>query len=136
MRRAAITMLLTFALVGGGPVVPTHAGDPDFGRVWAADKVLKKGCHGYRYQYRVKPGGPEWSLETFLVDPRGETIASNAIDNASNDKRGHDRFRFCRYVTKPGKFKIRGKLSIYETEHTADKVVWVEPGYFRMRRPG
>lgn len=141
MLRIVVIAVMTATMLTGGLTAPTQAGNPDYGRLWAADKVLRDGCHGYRYQYRVRPRTNDWSLETFLRDPRGETIAHNAIDSDSNAKRGHDRFRFCRWSTRPGRFKIRGKLTIYHKaefpliEEDTQKVVWIKPGYFRMRRP-
>jgi hypothetical protein len=130
MKRLATVVLTTVALLATGQP-PAGAGDPDFGRLWAKNKILKPSCHSYRYQYKVTPGGPEWSLETFLRDPTGEIIASNALDNDSADKRGSSTFRFCRWNTQPGRFKIRGKLTIYDGYE--QDVVWIKPGYFRMR---
>ena len=118
-------------LLIGGLVSPASAGDPDLGRLWAKDKILRKGCHEYRYQWRVKPDTRHWSLETFLRDPSGEIIASGAFDNASDNKRDSATFRFCRWNTQPGRFKIRGKLTEYDGYD--QKRGWVKPGYFRMR---
>jgi hypothetical protein len=131
MRRFVTATCATGALLLGGLVAPADAGDPDLGRVWARDKILKQGCHDYRYQYRVRPGTRHWSMETFLRDPSGEIIASDAFDNATNKRRGSSTFRFCRWNTSPGKFKIRGKLTMYDG-YDQDKG-WVKPGYFRMR---
>jgi len=134
MRRIAVAALTVGALVGGGLAAPTQAWDGDYGRLRATDKVLKDGCHAYRYYYRIKPRTPEWALETFLRDPSRDTIAHNALDNFTDPRRGHSRFRICRNVTRPGKFKIRGKLTRYNgSEQT---VVWIRPVVFRMRRPG
>ena len=141
MLRIVVIAAMTGTMLVGGLTAPTQAGDPDYGQLWASDKVLRDGCDGYRYQYRVRPRSMDWSLETFLRDPRGETIAHNAIDNDTNAKRGSDRFRICRWSTRPGRFKIRGKLTIYHKaefpliEEDTQKVVWIKPGYFRMRRP-
>ena len=76
MRHIALIALAVGALLVGGLVAPAHAGDIRFGRLWAADKVLREGCHNYRYQYVVRPPTNDWSFETFLHDPSGETIAS------------------------------------------------------------
>lgn len=129
--RTAAAVLTTAALLLGGLSAPAEAGDRDLGRLWAKDKVLKRGCHDYRYQYRVKPDTRHWSLETFLRDPSGEVIASNAFENATNKRRGSSTFRFCRWNTEPGRFKIRGKLTQYDGYDQT--VGWVKPGWFRMR---
>ena len=129
------------ALLVGALVAPAHAGDIRFGRLWAANKVLREGCHNYRYQYVVRPPNNDWLFETFLHGPSGRTIASNTLDPAANPKRGANHFRFCNDVTRPGRFKIAGKLT-WRTcngmpgplDNCVKHVRWVKPGYFRMRR--
>lgn len=130
--RTVITGLITAVLFAIGMPAAT-AGDPDFGRMWRADGVLRPSCHNYKYHYKVTPPKPNWSLETFLVDPRGETIASGALDSAIDPKRGTARFRFCRYNTTHGRFKLRGKLT-YDDGYD-QFVKWVKPGYFRLHKP-
>jgi hypothetical protein len=130
--RTTITGLLAGLLLVLGMPAAT-AGDPDFGRVWRGDGVLRQGCHNYKYQYRVKPPTKVWALETFLVDRRGETVASGVLGYGADPKRGTAKFRFCRYNTVPGKFKVRGKLTWYITNEES-KVRWVEPDHFRLRR--
>jgi len=131
------------ALLAGALVAPAHAGDLRFGRLWAGNKVLREGCHGYRYQYVVRPPTQGWLFETFLHAPSGRTIASNTMDNKANPRRGSNHFRFCNDVARPGRFKITGKLS-WKTcnglpgpaQECVRHVRWVKPGHFRMRRPG
>lgn len=130
MRTMIAGALAGTLLVLGMPAAT--AGDPDFGRMWRDDGVLRKGCHDYKYQYRVKPPKPDWALETFLVDPNKETIANGGFASEIDPKRGTGKFRFCRYNTTPGKFKIRGKLT-YRDGYD-QWVVWVKPGYFRLRK--
>jgi hypothetical protein len=131
-------MIAVGALLLGVLVAPAQAGNIRFGRVWAADKVLREGCHGYRYQYVVRPRSNDWLFETFLHGPSGRTIASNTMDPAVSRKRDSSRFRFCNDVTRAGRFKITGKLS-WQTCNLLGEctrhVHWVKPGYFRMRRP-
>jgi hypothetical protein len=133
MKRLATVLAALVALLGAGLTAPADAGNPDLGRLWAGDKVLRQGCHNYRYQYRVTSAAEEWSLEVYLRDPTREIIASNTKDSMVDPKRGHGTFRFCRYNTQPGRFKIRGKLTRYDGYE--QKVGWVRPGFFRMRRP-
>ena len=126
------------ALLVGALVAPAHAGDIRYGRVWAADKVLREGCHGYRYQYVVRPRTNDWSFETFLHTPSGRTIASGGFHFGVDPRRGAGHFRFCNDVTRPGRYKIRGKLTWKSCDilgHCTKHVRWVKPGYFRMRRP-
>ena len=129
--RTVLAGLLTGTLLVLGTPAAT-AGDADFGRMWRKDGVLKAGCHNYKYHYRVKPPKPDWALETFLVDPAKETIASGGVISDVDPKRGSETFRFCKYNTRPGKFKLRGKLT-YRDGYD-QWVVWVKPGFFRLRR--
>jgi hypothetical protein len=127
-------VMLTLGLAVGLPAgLPTaSAGDADFGRLWRHDGVLRDGCHNYKYHYKVKPPKRDWALETFLVDPRKETIASGGFISDYDEKKGTGKFRFCRYNTEPGLFKIRGKLT-WRNGYD-QKVKWVKPGFFRLRR--
>lgn len=130
MRTALAGVITGTLLLFGMPAA--SAGDPDFGRMWRQDGVLRHGCHNYKYHYRVKSPKPDWALETFLVDPRKETIASGGLISDVDPRRGTATFRFCRYNTVPGKFKLRGKLT-YRDGYD-QWVEWVKPGYFRLRR--
>jgi hypothetical protein len=130
------------ALLAGALVAPAHAGNIRFGRLWAADKVLREGCHNYRYQYVVRPRTNDWLFETFLHGPSGGTIASNTMDAEANRKRGSGDFRFCNDVTHAGRFKITGKLTWKSCNdlpgplmECKKRVRWVRPGSFRMRHP-
>ncbi len=129
------------ALLVGALVAPAHAGPIRYGRVWAADKVLREGCHNYRYQYVVRPRTNDWSAETFLHAPSGRTVASGGLHFGVDPKRGTGSFRFCNDVTRPGRFKITGKLTWRSCNdlpgplnECKKHVRWVKPGYFRMRR--
>jgi hypothetical protein len=143
MRRIALIALAVGALLVGGLVAPSLAGEIRFGRTWAADKVLREGCHGYRYQYVVRPGTNDWSFETFLRNPSGRMIASNGFHFGADPKRGAGSFRFCNDVTRTGRYKIAGKLT-WRTcndlpgplNECKRHVHWVKPGFFQMRRPG
>jgi hypothetical protein len=143
MRRIALIALAVGALLVGGLIAPSHAGEIRFGRTWAADKVLREGCHGYRYQYVIRPGTNDWSFETFLRNPSGRMIASNGFHFGVDPKRGAGSFRFCNDVTRIGRYKIAGKLT-WRTcndlpgplNECKRHVHWVKPGFFQMRRPG
>lgn len=130
MRTTIAGLLAGLLLVLGMPAAT--AGDPDFGRLWRDDGVLRQGCHDYKYRYRVISPKPDWALETFLVDPNKETIANGGFASNVDPKKGTGKFRFCRYNTSPGKFKIKGKLTYYDGWDKS--VVWVKPGYFRLRK--
>ena len=139
MLRTATLALLTSILAGLiAAAGPSAALAGSYGHTGARDGILRNGCHGYRYHYVVSPPSSDWLLETFLRDPRHRRLASNVFISDSEDERGHHRFRFCRYSTRPGRFTIRAKLTWYthdilgnETTHHA----WLDPSHFRLRRP-
>ena len=103
------------------------------GHTHADDGVLRDGCHDHAYRYVVGVRTNDWTLETFLDDRTGDTVASGAYSADSDPKRAHRIFRFCRYSTHAGTFKIRAKLTWYTD--AGDHVRWFKPSYFRLRRP-
>ena len=128
------------ALLVGALVAPANAGDTRFGRLWAADKILREGCHGYRYQYVVRPRTNDWAFETFLHAPSGRQLASGGFHFGADPRRGDGRFRICNDTTRPGRFKITGKLTWRRCNDLpgplgscTKRVRWVKPAYFRMR---
>ncbi len=132
MWRISAAGVIAGALLAAGLPAAT-AGDADFGRLWRDDGVLRPTCHDYRYHYKVKPPTDDWMLETFLVDPRRHTIASDGRIAGADPKKGVGTFRFCRYNTTYGKFKVRGKLT-YRDGYD-QRVTWIKPGFFRLRKP-
>ncbi len=128
VRAAIVACLSVLLLIVGQPAAVS--GNAEFGRTWAKDRVLRAGCHDYRYQYKVKSPEEDWALETFLVDPDKREVSSGQLLYNSDPARGSSTFRVCRNVTTNGKFKIRGKL----TYGADDTVVWIEPGRFRFRK--
>ena len=125
--------LLTALLCGMLGIVAPAVARAGYGHTGAANRVLRSGCHGYRYHWVIKPRTNDWLLETYLRDPRGTHLASGMFDSDSEQKRDHSRFRFCRYSTRPGRFTIKAKLTWYNgyTEHH----VWLDPSHFRLHRP-
>lgn len=130
-RSAIIALLLALTCVVGSP--PAVANTSKFGHTGAPDRVLKPSCHNYRYHFVVKAPSDEWVLETFLIDPTGDTLASGTFFSESEQNRDHSHFRICRPNTRPGKFAIRAKLTWYygyEEQHA----VWFKPSHFRLYR--
>ena len=126
--------LLVALVLGCGLLVaaPASAWDADYGRVWRGDGVLKHGCRGYVFRYRVRPGNNDWGAEFFLVGPGREGLGTVNRTSSNDPKRGRGKFRVCRSATRPGKFRIGGKLTIIRGY---DKSVhWVKPARFRLRR--
>ena len=138
LRTATLALLTTIVaglLVATGPGA---AQARSYGHTGAGDGILRTGCHGYRYHYVVEPPTNDWILETFLMDPRHRRIASNAFSSDSEHKRGHGKFRFCRYSTSPGRFTIRAKVTWYTTPILgAQKAhrAWLDTSHFRLRLP-
>ena len=84
-----------------------------YGHVGAADRVLRHGCHHYRYHYVVKAPTHDWILETWLFDPRGRPRGSGDFTPGSDPRRGHAHFGICRSTVVPGRFTIRARLTWY-----------------------
>jgi hypothetical protein len=127
--------VLATLLLAGGVVAPADGTTTSsYGHTHRGDGTLRNGCHNYRYKYVVATPTNDWTLETFLVDPTGETLASGAFLSDSDPRRGHGRFRFCRYSTRAGTFTIRAKVHWYNgsEEHKA----FFKNSHFRLRRPG
>ena len=129
----ALTRLLVALALGCGVLVaaPATAWDADYGRVWRGDGVLQSGCHDYAFRYRVRPGPHDWSAEFFLIGPGREGLGTVNRLSGHARKKGHGKYEVCRVSTRPGKFRIRGKLTVirgYEREKH-----WVRPAHFRLR---
>ena len=138
----ALRIVFSALILTAGLLVaaPASAGDADYGRAWRADGVLKGGCNKYGFNYRVRPKSDDWAVEFFLVDPTGEGLGTEIKDSTIDPKRGRGKYKICRNTTRPGQFKIRGKLTIYKDKPFPEQgqtktEKWIKPGYFRLRRP-
>lgn len=135
-------LLTTVALLFGGTTVteaPRSAGEKypmaQYAKTSAKDGVLRKGCRNYKYRYAIKPPSEIWGLETFLVDPTGETIASGGFLSGSDETSGSSTFRFCRPLTRPGVFTIKGKFTYRETSQSNPISGAIKPVKFRLSKP-
>ncbi|MGH3347602.1 MAG: hypothetical protein ACRDO4_11525 [Nocardioides sp.] len=136
-KNVLVALTLACGLVLGVLPPPAVAGSAEYGRTWRKDGVLRAGCHDYRFNYRVRPGnvqpGNDWAVEFFLIDRRGRGVASEVKDSEIDPRRGKGTFGLCPTSTVPGRFKIRGKLSVYDGWAPVEEV-WIKPGRFRLRR--
>jgi len=149
LRRLLCAVGLALGLLVTSLPAPAIAGSSEYGRTWRQDGTLRAGCQDYAFKYRVKPGNvlqprESWLFEAFLLDRKGKNVAHAAKDSSMDPKRGSGVFEFCGPSTVPGRFKIRGKLTVYPADdgihipgETSEPgtVKWVKPGYFRLRRP-
>lgn len=116
---------------------PSAAQWKQMGSTWSKWKrVLRKGCHNYSYTYTVKPpssAGTAWSLETFLIGPRGGHLASDVILGGADGKHGTKVWRICKSSTVPGKFTINAKLTynIDPDQYSG----WIATRHFRLTKP-
>ena len=128
--RSLLALLVaTLVVLSSGPA---EAGS--VGHTWAPDGTLRSGCHNYRYHYVIKTPTNDWTLETFLVDPTGDTLASGTFISGTDPRRGPGRFRFCRYSTRPGTFTIRAKVHWYSGPGSEEHRRWFKPSTFRLTR--
>ena len=137
-----LSRLVTALVMALGLLVTTMpasalAGSAEYGRAFRKDGVLRPGCQDYGFRYVAKPGqvqpGNDWSLELFLTDKRGDGVGSVLKDSEIDPRRGRGVYTLCRTTTLPGRFRIRGKLSVFDGYELVDKV-WIKPGFFRLRR--
>ena len=130
LKRLLLALVLWCSMLVAAPATAWDAG---YGRVWRGDGVLRAGCRDYPFRYRVRPGNNDWGAEFFLIGPGREGLGT-VIKLSNNDRRkGRDAFEVCRTATRPGRFKIRGKLTI--SHGIEQEVHWVKPVRFRLRRP-
>src|SRR3712207_6922137 len=57
------------------------------GSVHSGDGRLERGCQTHGYRYRVRPGNSDWSLELFLVGPRGKQVATGYEWKGNEDRK-------------------------------------------------
>lgn len=130
--------LLPFPLLPGGnggstQAAPSAAQFRSMGSTHEANGTLRRGCHRYRYTYRVSPPSDQWSLETFLVGPHGAGLGSDDVISGADPRSGVKHWRICRSNTRPGRFTIKGKLTYNDYPDTYSG--WISPSHFRLHRP-
>lgn len=101
------------------------------GSVRSRDGVLRRGCQSHPYRYRVRAGDSDWSLELFLVDRRGRTVANGYEWKDADPAKGRGRFRFCAEATTPGRFTVRARLTWDDGAYHEKRL---EPRRIRLRR--
>jgi hypothetical protein len=114
-----------------GLLDPVNAPLPAEATVWSPDGVFEQGRQEHGFRYRVQTDEPSWSIELFLVDPRGRQIGFSNHRAESDPASGRGTFRFWSQSTVPGKFTIRAKLTWGDYDR-AEK--WLAPQTFRLRR--
>jgi hypothetical protein len=134
---AAVALAISLAPAGGSAAWAWTTG---YCHVGARDGTLRAGCHRYRYHYVVKPGSADWTLETWLSDPRGKPRGAGDLFAGSDPKEGHDSFGLCRASVVPGRFTITARLRWYTpgtlpTDPLTRHTVWFRPAHFRLSRP-
>ena len=146
LKRLVTALVTALGLLATSVPAGALAGSSEYGPAWRKNGVLREGCRDYTFQYRVKPGnvhpGEDWAAEFFLTDRRGKGLGTVIKDSAIDPKRGQGVYEICRNTAEPGRFKIRGKLSVDTpddgnplTPPEVDTVKWIKPGYFRLRLP-
>jgi hypothetical protein len=138
MKRLVVALLAALLLPLGALPATTGAAAADDGeataKVWSGDGVLRAGCpgHGYRYAVRV-PSGDSWSLEIYLVNRRGRTVAMDYQVKGGDPRKGKGRLQFCSQNMRPGRYKVKALLiwSHYSDEYHE----WATPRTIRLRRP-
>ena len=139
-RRLAAAVLTAAALAVTPPAIALPDAEDELhslqhvratGSVHSSDGVFERGCQSHGYRYRVRAEGSDWSLELFLIDPRGKQIATGYEWKGSDPKRGRGRFEFCAQATRPGKFTVRSRLTWDDGQYHEKRL---EPRTIRLRR--
>lgn len=132
--RSALTALaVALLLVAGTLTAPAHAYREDLGQLTMKSRFLKHGCHDYRYRYAVDPPPGDWALEIFLVHKRsGTSVAHGGVVGGQEATSGVRRFRLCRPSTRPGRYVVRGRLSVQDAFDYREW--WIRPDHFRFYR--
>jgi hypothetical protein len=103
-----------------------------WGKTSAPDQRFRKGCHHYKYRYRIDPPSQDWMLETFLRGPGGKQLASDGFLAGNDPESQRTTFEVCGATTRPGRFTIRAKVTYRDgfEEH----VVKLRKTRFRIMR--
>ncbi len=107
--RMAAAMLSTLLVVGVGTLATGPAKavsatlvEAGTGTTAMPDQVLRRGCRSYAYTYSVSTSTGDWVLETFLVDPDGNSVSSGVFISDSEPAAGSAAFGVCRSATRFG----------------------------------
>jgi len=142
---AALTLLVSLVAVPGltGAAAPASASSatatsdplvrPDWGSTSAPDATLKRSCHQYAYSYAITPPPGDWSLETFLVGPRGKAAGSGYFVTGKDALSGTSTWQLCKRSTKGGIYTIRALLSVQNGSDVVEG--WLPDSTFRLRKP-
>ena len=141
---AGAALLLSSGLMVSTPTTAAAPGyDIDNPKTWGAtrapDQVLKRGCHRYRYHYRIDV--PDWAAEIILVNRRGVEITNDVIFHVTEPRKGWRRWstEICRASTVYGKHRIKMKITWDPdkgSDPTPDNIDgWTKVSTFRMKRP-
>ncbi len=136
MRRTVLALVCALAVVvptGAAPLAQAAPESHRWGQLSAPDGVLRDGCRSYPYQYRLTPPPGDWQLETFLIDPRGRRLGHHQLLSSYQPERGRRSFRVCRVSTVPGRFLVRGYLTVDNGPDDRHQG-WIKPAHFRLRR--
>ncbi len=136
-RRGGV-VVACLALLLGAAAAP--AGATSYGSIHAHDGTLRHGCHAYHYRYAVQPPTGDWTLETWLHDPRGKKRGYGYFLVGGDPEKARPSFTICSRKVVPGRFTITARLTWYDepvlpilpaTEH----VVRLTPARFELARP-
>ena len=106
---------------------------PEWGSTSAENATIKRSCHQYAYSYAITPPEGDWSLETFLVGPRGKAYGSGYFVTGKDELSGTSTWRLCKRSTKGGVYTIRAKLSVQNGTELVEG--WLPDSTFKLRKP-
>ena len=117
MKNLTAALLASLALVAATLSLPGAApagAEASWGQVTARKQTIKKGCRDYRYSYRISVPGDAWMAEDTLVSPNGRKVATCTYDSDTRPDAGTGTWELCSATTKPGRYRIRLKVTSYD----------------------
>lgn len=120
------------ATSGSGSTPPTSAQIKKMASLSEANATLRAGCQRYTYDYRISPPESQWSLETFLVGPKGERLGSDDILSGADPTTGTKTWTICKTNAEAGRFTVKGKFTYndYPEQYSG----WIQPTTFTLTK--
>ena len=130
----SVVLCAIVALGLPSPAVAAEEEHPEWGSTSAPDAVLKKGCKGYAYSYRVTP--PEegdWSLELFFYGPKGKRVGSAYFLYGGDPEADTRKLTLCKKTVRTGRYTIEAFFSMEDGNPSLEG--WLPTSHFRLHRP-
>jgi hypothetical protein len=118
---------------------PAHPDAASSARQFSRPPSSPRRPRRYRYHYVVEPGTSDWTLETWLYDPRRRPKGSDDFQGGGDPVDGHGSFGLCQVGSRYGRYTIKARLRWYDDpvlplQHSTQHTVWLKPARFHLHR--